>query len=490
MDKAAAEREAIRLWHNLPVQDRLTRGQASAFAHMIAPTIDFGEPDKRAKLIESWIAKELPRTDAALTLSAEGSGGQPRLAPPAWPQREGASAIAFVISLLIMIARRPDIVADARLWAEDGAVWFADAYNFGPLAPLLTPHAGYLQLFPRLSFAVAAVLPLQAVPAFAVWVGLLLRAALPAFVFSSRFSWIDWRAKVAVTAYFLLMPNLAEVHANIQNTSWYLGLYLLAVVLADPPRSRRWHFHDWVVLLIAGTTGPLVLFLLPCLALRTLAQRGTPAVRLSFAAVALALSTLQLILLLLSDMTAGALSLAGTDAVTALQIFASRVALGFLTPARWSTVLGAQTIALPVVAAAAAIIVAVLVRGNWKARGVGVIAPLIVLAALYTPILGFVRTQWRPLLGIDEPGYYVVTNMAWASTLIFFAALLLPRLSSFALAAIVGVCGFLILFEFTLPPVQGPAFGQQVQLVQAARVGETVVVPISPPGWQMALIKH
>ena len=490
MDKAAAEREAIRLWHNLPVQDRLTRGQASAFAHMIAPTIDFGEPDKRAKLIESWIAKELPRTDSVLTLAAEGGGGQPRISPPAWPQREGASAIAFVISLLIMIARRPDIVADARLWAEDGAVWFADAYNFGPWGPLLTPHAGYLQLFPRLTFSVAAFLPLQAVPAFAVWVGLMLRAALPAFVFSSRFSWIDWRAKVAVTAYFLLMPNLAEVHVNIQNTSWYLGLYLLAVVLADPPRSGRWKSHDWLVLLIAGATGPLILFVLLCLGLRTLAQRGTPAARLRFAAVAMGLSALQLLLLLLGDRSTGALSLAGTDASTALQIFTSRVALGFLTPARWSTVLGAQSIALPVAAAAFAIITAVLLRGNWKARGVVLIAPLIMLAALYTPILGYVRTQGPPLLGIDEPGYYVVTNMAWASTLTFFAALLLPRLSSFALAAIVGVCGFLILFEFTLPPVQGPAFGQQVPLAQAAPVGETVVVPISPPGWQMTLIKR
>ena len=41
MDRAAAEREALRLWRNLPLQERLTREQAIAFSVMIAPTLEF-----------------------------------------------------------------------------------------------------------------------------------------------------------------------------------------------------------------------------------------------------------------------------------------------------------------------------------------------------------------------------------------------------------------------------------------------------------------
>jgi hypothetical protein len=40
-------------------------------------------------------------------------------------------AIAFGLGISVFIARRPDILADPQLWAEDGRVWFQDAYNLG-----------------------------------------------------------------------------------------------------------------------------------------------------------------------------------------------------------------------------------------------------------------------------------------------------------------------------------------------------------------------
>ena len=335
MDGAAAEKEALRLWRNLPVQDRLSHSQARAFAAMIAPTLDFGPPEKRTKLIEAWLLKDIGYTETPLALTVdEPLSDRPRLTAPPWPQREGAPLIAFVIALLVMIARRPDIVSNAMLWAEDGAVWFADAYNTGILPPLFDPHAGYLRLFPRLFFGLATLLPLDIVPIMSVLAALFVRAALPAFLFSSRFSWIDWRAKVAVAAYYLLMPNLAEVHANITNTHWYLGLYLLAVIFADPPRSIGWKVHDWAVLLIAGASGPMVLFALPCLLLRSFSQRNTPNVRLPFVAVAIALAAMQVTLLLFGAGVAGGLRPPlYPDALAFLRILGSRVFLGFLSPA-------------------------------------------------------------------------------------------------------------------------------------------------------------
>ena len=122
-----------------------------------------------------------------------------------------------------MIARRLDLLANAMFWAQDGSVYFANAYNDGWLAPLFRPYGGYLQLVPRLVADIATLPPLRFAPLLIVWVALLIRAAIPAFIFSSRFNWIDWRGKIAIVAFFLLMPNLAEVHANLTNTQWYLG---------------------------------------------------------------------------------------------------------------------------------------------------------------------------------------------------------------------------------------------------------------------------
>lgn len=490
MDRVAAEHEALRLWRNLPLQERLTREQAIAFSVMIAPTLEFDVLDRRTRVIEGWLVRDILQTEtAALLREQQERTGEPPLPVPGWPQREGAAAIAFVVALLVMVARRPDIVSNARLWAEDGGVYFANAYNDGRWATLLRPFGGYLQLFPRAVFDLATLLPIGAVPAFAVWIALAVRAALTAFLFSSRFSWIDWRAKVALSAYFLLMPNLADVHANITNTHWYLGLYLLAVIVADPPRVLPWKIHDWLVLVGAGLTGPMVILLAPALIIRLIAQRQGPAARRTFAGVGLALALLQLVLLAVNR-DGGHDFIYLPSALSFLQMLGSRIFLGFLTPVRWSTALAAPAVALPTVAIGLIVTAAVVVSGSWRARSVALVPLLILIASFYTPIFSGLTTQWLSLPGSTQSGYFVVANVAWAATLTIFVTTTLPRLSNVVLAAVALVAGFLILFDFTLPAVDGPDFGPQAARIAAAAPGETVSIPIAPRGWEMVLVRR
>jgi hypothetical protein len=424
MDRAAAEKEAIRLWRNLPLQDRLDISQATAFARMIAPTLEFEAPEGRTKVIENWLLHDLARTETVVSITAESANPERlRLAVPGWPQREGASAIAFVIALLVLIARRPDIISNAMLWAEDGAVWFADAYNEGWWAPLLRPHAGYLQLFPRIVFDIATLLPPRIIAIFGVWAALLVRAALPALLFSSRFSWIDWRAKVAITAYYLRMPNLAEVHANVTNTHWYLWLYLIAVVISDAPRTPLWRAHDWLALIIGGLSGPGVIFILPCLVLRYVAQRTTAAARPLFVLAAAALAVVQLAMVGLSTAAQPGRAALGGDPLALAGVLSSRILLGFLTPSRWVPALSMPAVAVPVALAGLAIAAAVAVRHDWRGRSLVLVIALVLLAAVYTPAFSQFRAQWSPLLSPDEPGYFVVTSLAWAGSVIFVAAL-------------------------------------------------------------------
>jgi hypothetical protein len=490
MDRAAAEREAIRLWRNLPVQDRLTSRQAAAFAAMIAPTLDFEAPDRRSRIIADWLGHDLAKSDIVVIDSDETDETRhPRLTAPPWPTREGASALALAISLVMMIARRPDILSNAMFWAEDGAAYFADAFNGGALNALFLPYAGTLQLFPRAIYGLATLLPLRFVPLFGVWAALLVRAAIPAFLFSSRFPWVDWRAKVAVAAYFLLMPNLAEVHANPANTHWYLGVYLLAVVLADTPRTWAWKVHDWAALILAGLSGPMILFVLPALAFRALAQRGTANARWSFAGVAIVLALVQLGLLIATAIGGEAHGARDAGIFSIPVMLVSRVILGFITPNRWIDALSSLVIAVPALFLGVAVMVAVFVRGDWRARSVAVVPVLIVAAAIYTPVFRLSETPWVPLFGLTGEGYFVVAGIAWAVTLVYFSIIYLPRLSNEALAVLILVAGLLILFDFPLPPVAGPAFAPEVARVTAARSGDVVIVPIAPPGWEMVLKK-
>jgi hypothetical protein len=78
MDKAAAEKEAIRLWRALPVKERMSLRQAVAFAKTIAPELEFETLGNRARIVEGWIAHDFMRTAEAVKAFDEKQGLRPR----------------------------------------------------------------------------------------------------------------------------------------------------------------------------------------------------------------------------------------------------------------------------------------------------------------------------------------------------------------------------------------------------------------------------
>jgi hypothetical protein len=233
----------------------------------------------------------------------------------------------------------------------------------------------------------------------------------------------------------------------------------------------------------------MIVLLAPALIMRFLAQRQKPAARPAFVGLGLALALLQLVLLAIAG-DGGHDLVYLPSALNFLQMLGSRVFLGFLTPARWSTDLAMLAVALPTVAVGLVITAAVLVSGSWRARSVAIMPILILLASLYTPLFTGLTTRWLSLPGQAQAGYFVVASMAWAATLIVFVTTTLPRPSNVVLAVVALVAGFLILFDFTLPTVDGPDFGPQAGRIAAASPGDTVTVPIAPRGWEMTLVKR
>jgi hypothetical protein len=233
----------------------------------------------------------------------------------------------------------------------------------------------------------------------------------------------------------------------------------------------------------------MILFVLPALALRSLAQRRSGTVRTAYLGVAIALAALQLVFLVIAASGQATRPTYDTGLFAIPVTLVSHVILGFITPNRWIGALSVLVIAVPALFLGLAVMIAVLVRGDWRARGVTIIPVLVVAAAIYTPMFRLSETQWAPLFGVAGDGYFVVTGIAWAITLVYFSTIYLPRLSNEALAALVLVAGLLILFDFPLSPVAGPPFAPEAARIAAAPAGERLVVPISPPGWEMELNK-
>src|SRR5271156_137369 len=82
--------------------------------------------------------------------------------------REGLNwrwhAVVFLATLIAIFSRLPGALLHPQFFAEDGWVWYQQAYNLHWLRSLGIAQAGYLQTLPRLVAGVTLLFPLQWAP--------------------------------------------------------------------------------------------------------------------------------------------------------------------------------------------------------------------------------------------------------------------------------------------------------------------------------------
>src|SRR5690242_13483628 len=109
-----------------------------------------------------------------------------------WLDADGFRFGALVLSALIfayaVLSRRPDAFLNPPFFAEDGNVWFAEAYNFGWLRALFITHTGYFQTLPRLGAALALTVPLAHAPLVMNIIGLIVQIAPAVYLLSAKMS--------------------------------------------------------------------------------------------------------------------------------------------------------------------------------------------------------------------------------------------------------------------------------------------------------------
>jgi hypothetical protein len=176
----------------------------------------------------------------------------------------------FALGVGLVILRRHDAVTYPQFWAEDGKVWFADAYNSG-VASIVRGYAGYLVTLPRLVAVPSVYLSLQQAALLFNLVAIAVQVAPAAFVMSRRFEHIAPRRWVRATVAlgYLLIPSL-ELDATLTNSLWHLAILAIMVVVARPPTAAVSRVFDVTVLVLAGLTGPFAVLLAPAAFVRVL----------------------------------------------------------------------------------------------------------------------------------------------------------------------------------------------------------------------------
>ena len=179
-------------------------------------------------------------------------------------------AAVLLISFLLIFSRRPDAVLNPQFWAEDGKIWFEQAYNNGVLSSLFTPEAGYFQTVSRLVAAFSQIFPFEYAPAIFNFSAIFAKLSVVFFLFSHRLERLlpDLPARLFAVFIYLALPHSYETHANLTNVQWHLALLSCLIIIAVPTAKTGWKIFDYAVVIISALSGPFCLLLLSIAAIK------------------------------------------------------------------------------------------------------------------------------------------------------------------------------------------------------------------------------
>lgn len=395
---------------------------------------------------------------------------------------------------LIVISHRPDAVLDPQFWAEDGRVWYAQAYNLDPLAAFLLPEAGYYQTVSRAVAAFSLLFPLRWAPLILNLAAIAVQAFNAFFIVSDRMSnAVPSRVfRFGGAVIYLALPNSYETTANLTNTQWHLGLLVLLIVLARPAEAVAWKIFDNIAVAISAVSGPLCILLVPIAAIKYFYRREKRLLVLG--SMLLIGSAIQFSALMTNERPSGAPL--GASFFGAVRILAGQCFISPLTGAKnygllrhahlWGDVVATATAACGLL-----VLVLAFIWGRQEFRLLLIFAVLVCAAALVNPAVTNLEPQWAALeVPLTGSRYWMFPGIAFLLSLLFLATN--PRVGRlryvFVLPAILMVWGFVS--DWKQPRFKHLDFPAHARAFDEARPGEEVTIPINPEGWEMHLKKR
>ncbi len=429
-----------------------------------------------------------------------------------WFQGSHAPAVFWVIAVAVttalLVLRRPDAVFYPQLWAEDGVVWFADAYNHGALRALLFARDGYLQVFPRLVAALALWAPLARVPLVFSLIALAVEALPPLFLVSSRMRNIGPLYLRCMLALLLLsVPDASEVHANITNSQSQLAVLAFLIIVSEAPASRWGKIFDVVVLLLYGLTTPTGMLLLAVVLARIVLPflihrpanarppRAETRWRWIQASLLAACALVQGLTLLTTGITRLNTTLGATPEKF-VRIVAGQIVLPvFLGRNRLYEISSApktiEVVALLITIVALFTLLYGLLRGTSELRCFIFFAGLVLMAALTFPNVQPVVRQWDvflwPGLGLR---YWYIPRLALMATLIWLLGRQRPSTIRLLAGALTCVMAVALVTHWRYPALADFQFEDYVRTFEELPSGATGQFRLNPGGpWIMKLTK-
>ena len=195
--------------------------------------------------------------------------------------------VALTLVVLAFVVRSPEVFSSPRFWAEEGSLWFREAYQSGFIEHLFfLPQrtAGYFLIGPNLSTALGAhAVDIEYAPYITLAFSLLIQLMPFAIVLTgSSKLWDTPLRKFFVCLIILFAPsNSIEAWLNTINSQVYSGL-TVACILLEPTRSftKLRTIIFCLILTFSGLNGIYATFLAPCFLIKCFRERSKASVAL------------------------------------------------------------------------------------------------------------------------------------------------------------------------------------------------------------------
>lgn len=184
------------------------------------------------------------------------------------------TVVAF--GFVVLSWRRTDALLDPKIWAEDGTVFLNDAYR-RPFTSVFHSYFGYLDVLPRLWALITTMFPVRLLALSYTLFALTSTVLSYSIVLSSRLRWLIPSEGVRVLAFagLVLLPGTSEVHANLTNAHWAMGVGLVLLGLATAPSGRGQQRTERVAVVGLALSGATSLIVWPVFWARWLRERST-----------------------------------------------------------------------------------------------------------------------------------------------------------------------------------------------------------------------
>lgn len=395
--------------------------------------------------------------------------------------------LAFFLAVIAVVSRRPDVLLYPQFYAEDGAVWFAQAYNLGWLHALSLPEGGYLNTLPRLAAALALLVPFHAAPLLMNLAGIVVQALPVGILLSTRsaaFGSLPVRLLEAVV--YLALPNSNEVFVVITNAQFHLALAASLLAFARPPTTFPGRTFDVAVFILSGLTGPFCLVLFPLVVLFWWLRRERW--RLTIIALLAASSIAQIAVLLQTAPLARRVVDLGATPALFVRILAGNVYVGALIGrngyAHWKP----MAFLLPVALTGTALLSYSFLKAGLERKLFLLFCFSLFAASLWHPLASRPSAVWELFIESRGMRYWFFPMLGFLWSLVWCASQPGRQRLAYFLVLLLLVRGAIFDWRQSQPPnLDFPSYARKFE---SAPPGALVEIPTLPEGWILRLTKR